>query len=749
MAPETNRQVADPYRLLLVEDNPADADLTEERLHGVADFTYDLRHVVSLGGALEALDHETFDVVLLDLNLPDAVGIDTLRRLRAVGSVGAIVVLSGLTDEDLRRQTLREGAEDFLDKDEARFLARSILYAFERHRAHLRDQQLRWLVASNPDAVVVTDLKGVVHYANDAAVELFGRPSGELLGAPFGFPVDSTTWREIDIRRPGDSVVGEIRAARFEWAGKPAILATVRDVTKRREAEVALQRQTGILRSILDSMGDGVAVVDETGRYLLFNPAGEQILQLDRTGVAAEEWTERYDFYLPDGVTPYPRSDLPVARARRGQAVDECEVVVAHDKLSDPIRMNISARSLRNGVHGRGVVIVFRDVTERARLEESLRQSQKMEAVGRLAGGVAHDFNNMLTIITGYSELLLERTPVDDEARELLQEIRDAGERSAVLTRQLLLFSRRQVAVLQVLELNELIDETGRMLRRLIGEDVTLEVRLGATADRVQADAGQLQQLLVNLAVNARDAMPEGGLLSIETADVEAAASASDRLSDLPPGDYVRLTVTDTGCGMSPQVKARVFEPFFTTKEAGKGTGLGLAVVQRVVENMGGRLEVESEVDAGTQFVVYLPLSMAQPRPHGSTEEESLLPGTETLLLVEDESGLRALVCRVLGGCGYTVLEAATGEEALAVAEAHRGPIHLVLTDVVMPGLGGRRLGEMILERRPEARVLYMSGHTEDAVVRSGVLHEEVPFLQKPFRPATLTRKIREVIDAG
>jgi CheY-like chemotaxis protein len=371
-----------------------------------------------------------------------------------------------------------------------------------------------------------------------------------------------------------------------------------------------------------------------------------------------------------------------------------------------------------------------------------------MEAVGRLAGGVAHDFNNLLTVIQGHSELLLARLPADDPTRKEIDQIRKAGERAAGLTRQLLAFSRRQVLQARVLDLNEVAVDMEKMMHRLIGEDIELITRLGPEMPHVKADPGQLEQVIMNLAVNARDAMPDGGRLILETADTLLDEGFCRDHPPTRPGRYVMLALTDTGTGMTPETRAHLFEPFFTTKEKGKGTGLGLATVYGIVKQSGGYIWAESEPGKGSTFRIYLPPVDAPARSHEPRGgAPATIEGSETILLVEDEPVVRQLARRILEMNGYTVLEAGDVGDARRLCATHPGPIQLLLTDVVMPVMSGRGLADALSGLRPGMRVLYMSGYTDDAVMRHGIQAEGVPFLQKPFTPQGLAAKVREVLD--
>jgi signal transduction histidine kinase/DNA-binding response OmpR family regulator len=413
--------------------------------------------------------------------------------------------------------------------------------------------------------------------------------------------------------------------------------------------------------------------------------------------------------------------------------------------------VRVSGRAVSDGKKGRTFELFAEDVTERRALEQQLRQSQKMEAVGRLAGGVAHDFNNLLMVISGYSEFLLDRLGPDPALRGPAQEIASAAVRATSLTRQLLAFSRKQMLAPKILDLNSVVTENLKMLNRMIGEDIELMMVPAADLGTVRADAGQIEQVIMNLAVNARDAMPAGGKLTIETSNVSLDEDYARFHAPLRPGNYVMLAISDTGAGMDSETQSHIFEPFFTTKGP-KGTGLGLSTVYGIVKQSGGYIWVYSEAGKGTTFKVYLPrvadtveapAQVAIPAESTATE-----PGTETVLLVEDETNLRYLARQFLEKQGYRVVEAADGAAAMQIAVAHEGMIHLLLTDVIMPGMNGRELAQRISEIRPNVKVLYMSGYTENVIGSNGTLDAGVRLLQKPFTLRDLKSKVREVLDS-
>jgi PAS domain S-box-containing protein len=469
----------------------------------------------------------------------------------------------------------------------------------------------------------------------------------------------------------------------------------------------------------------------------------------DILGYTVDQWFKEPDFW-PSHIHPEDRARVVTARRQATygghEGVVEYRMVGADGRivwLSDV--MHLFRDPEGRAQYLRGVMI---DITSRKQLEEQFRQSQKMEAVGRLAGGVAHDFNNLLTIILGYCQLALDQLRPDDTLRRPVGEIQKAGERAAALTRRLLAFSRRQALDPQVLDLNSVVVNTEKMLRRLIGEDIDLIISEGPALGSVKADPTQIEQVLMNLAVNARDAMPRGGKLIIGTADVELDQAYARNHIAVRPGPYVMLAVSDTGTGMDPVTVSHIFEPFFTTKEQGKGTGLGLATVFGIVKQSGGNIWVYSEPGHGTTFKIYLP-RVEEVAVASQLAVPTAPPprGTETILLVEDDDGVRSLVRGVLQTAGYKVLEASRPVEALVTCQTYTGPIHLLFTDVVMPQMSGRDLAERLKLLSPETKVLYMSGFTGEAIVHHGVLERGVSFIQKPSTPDLLVRKVREVLD--
>ena len=509
-----------------------------------------------------------------------------------------------------------------------------------------------------------------------------------------------------------------------------------------------------LLEQVLDTLPVGVWVLERDGRIMFGNPAGRAIWGGARyTGI--EGFGEYRGWWAETGEAIAPEEWAAARAILKGEtSLNEVVHIEAFDGVQKTILNSaVPLRSLDGAILG--AILVHQDISDQRaaqealrRSEEQLRQAQKMEAVGRLAGGVAHDFNNLLTGILSYADLVLQELHADEPIRADLEQIRHAGERAAALTRQLLAFSRRQVLQPRVLSLNTSVAELEPMLRRLLGADVTLETALDPALGYVLADPGQLEQVLVNLVVNARDAMPNGGRVTVATANLQLQAADDARGNGVRPGAYVTLSVSDTGVGMDVPTQARIFEPFFTTKGAGKGTGLGLSTVYGIVEQSGGHIAVESAPGRGATFTIFLPRHVGAAANDGAREDRRGLPsGTETLLLVEDEAAVRGSVRRLLERQGYTVVEARHGADALRIVESGEWPIDLVLTDLVMPEMGGRELVERLRARQPALKVLYMSGYTERAVTVDGVMPPDTGFVEKPFTIEQLARRTREILD--
>jgi len=579
--------------------------------------------------------------------------------------------------------------------------------------------------------------------------ELERRGEVELIGAP------SIDWLGVPLRigdRPLGVLVAQtytpgVRYGETEKQILQFVSTQVAMAIERKRAEEQLLASERKYRLLFETSPEAMLVYDfETLRILAVNQAA-----VARYGYSEQEFLA---LTIRDIRPAQDQARLEEELKARPDEGAERTGIRHRTKDGRVLEVDLVARPIEFAGR-RARLVLAREVTAQRTLEEQLRQSQKMEAVGQLAGGIAHDFNNLLTAILGSTQLLLQATPPDDPRHEDAVEIKNAGVRAAELTRQLLAFSRRQVLAPKVLGLNAVVAYMQKMLRRLLGEDIELSVTLAPEAGSVNADPGQLEQVLLNLAVNARDAMPTGGRLNIETIRVTSASELAERRHRLPPGDYACLAVTDTGSGMDEATQAHLFEPFFTTKEVGRGTGLGLATVYGIVKQSGGYIWVYSEVGHGTTVKVYLPRvpadevapSLSAPAPAPAAEPSEARGGPETVLLVEDAAPVRSLARRSLEARGYTVLDAADGATALDLAARHRGGIDVLVTDVVMPGMSGRELAERLAPERPRMKVLYTSGYTDDAMVRQGVLTAGVAFLQKPFVPETLARKVREVLD--
>ena len=624
------------------------------------------------------------------------------------------------------------------------------------------------------DCIVAMDHTGRISDFNPAAERTFGYTREQAVGrsmAELIIPPDMRSahsaglarylasgeprliGRRVEMtamRADGSVFPVELTIARNPDSSPPMFTGFLRDITDRKRTEQQLRGTLSLLSATLDATADGILVVDLEGRILSFNQKFATMWSIPQAVLDARDDDQAIGFVLSQLKDP----DAFVAKVRELYSMPDAESVDVLEFKDGRVFERLSQPQRIDGASV-GRVWSFRDVSESRRAEKALsesegnlRQSQKMDAIGRLAGGVAHDFNNLLTVILGYSEQLREQIRGHDQQQRAVGEIHHAAEQAAALTGQLLAFSRKQMLEPRELDLNAVVDSTSRMLRRLIGEDITIDLKLDPELGLVRADEGQLQQVVLNLAINARDAMPRGGKLTLATSNTELGDAEPQRHLPLPAGRYVTLTVTDTGVGMDADTAARIFEPFFTTKPHGRGTGLGLSTVYGIVKQSGGHVWVNTAPGHGSAFKVHLP------RLEGAAAE-ALAPvpvatdaGEESVLLVEDETMVRNLVRQMLVSRGYDVLVAGTGEEALDLLAQRRERIHLMVTDVVMPGIGGPELAARLATHHPEMRVLYISGHTDDGVLRHGVREGATAFLQKPFTLEALARKVREVLDA-
>ena len=618
------------------------------------------------------------------------------------------------------------------------------------------EEQYRVVAETANDAFVTIGSDSEVRFVNAAAERIFGYSRTEMLGQDLTMLMPEylrhlhkaglnrylqtgkkhMNWESVEVtglHKSGTEIPLEVSFGECIASGERTFTGIVRDITERKKAEERFQKAFNANPEPIT-----IATVAE-GRYIDVN---ESFLRV--TGYEREEVIGRTSLELKFWEPPDDRARFLEILKKQGSVRG---LEIAFLTKSGERRTGLNSAEVIEIAGQKCIIAIFRDFTEQKFLERQLRQAQKMEAVGQLAGGIAHDFNNLLGVIIGWSEVFEEQLGQNDPLRPKAEQIRKAGQSAAALTRQLLAFSRKQVLEPEVLDLNTVVADTLEMLQRLIGENIELVTIPAPELGRVKADQGQIEQVIMNLAVNARDAMPQGGKLTITIANAKMDDVSIRQHPGAVPGSYAMLALSDTGCGMDHETQARIFEPFFTTKELGKGTGLGLSTVYGIVKQSGGYISVYSELGRGTTFKIYLPRieqSLTQGIPNRNSKEAAR--GWETVLLAEDSPPLRELTREVLEAKGYTVLEAANGADAIQVAEQYGKPIHLLLTDVVMPGMDGSKLAERMGHSYPGIKVLYMSGYTDDAIVHHGVLDSGVALLQKPFTRESLTRKVRDVL---
>ena len=622
------------------------------------------------------------------------------------------------------------------------------------------EHQYRSLVEQSCDPIYVLEQGSMrLVLVNPAWERLLGYSSAEALSSDFGLlsivapesrplilervaqrsralPLDPI-YEFRAVTRDGRNLDLEASDTEIVWRGVQAVQGMYRDISANKEAE----RRLRLSDRILQRVGALVMAADSTGRVSYAGPSAEEMLGYEPAQLLGDGW---WNLVHSD-----PEERQRQRELRAGIARGEIPLPKAPYEQLLQHRDGTSRWILWQDTLGpEGLVFgVGQDITERKRLEGQLRQAQKMEAVGRLAGGIAHDFNNLLTAIKGYSELILDSLSYADPLRKEMEEISKAGDRAANLTRQLLAFSRKQVLRPMMLDLNAVVADISKLIQRLIGEDIELVSSLQPGLGCVKADAGQIEQVILNLALNARDAMPHGGKLSIRTSDITLDKTEARKRTGMRPGRYVRLTLSDTGSGMDSQTLAHLFEPFFTTKEVGSGTGLGLSTAYGIIKQSGGYIYAVSEVGRGSTFEIYLPFVEGTPDVEFAPAHAAVqASGRETILLVEQEDLVRSLSQKILRVRGYTVLAAADGPEALAIAGLHPGPVHLLITDDVMPGMDGRELAQALGAVRPEMKILYLSARCDDLPVLNGGQNPAAASLAKPFSPLALVHKVREVL---
>ncbi|HEY7635009.1 MAG TPA: response regulator [Gemmatimonadales bacterium] len=761
----------DQLRILIVEDVPMDAELVEYELER-ARIGFTARRVDTRENFLRALEEFHPDLILSDYTLPRFDGMSALALARQRAPTTPFLIVTGSINEETAVQCMKAGATDYLLKSNLARIGPAIEGALAREESRRETARAEGALRrseANLRAIFNNSLQCFVLIGRDGTIQALNRTAREWALRLLGHGVEEgqriedflpdwtasfhaalggeTLTREVCVRG-ADGVerwFETVHAPVVDEAGRViGVCLNARDVTSRNRAEQALRESEERYRDLFDNASDLVCATAPDGTFLYVNRAWQD--SIGQTG-AQLDGHQLAEFVHESSREQY---DEIIARVLRGETVAGVELdLVATTGVTITVEGNLSC-TFKDGEPAL-LRAIYRDVTERKRVEEQLRRAERMQAAGRLAGGMAHEVNNMMTGVIGFSEFLLRSFSPDDPRRAEVEEIIKAGSRAADVTRQLLAFTRQQFRRPELLQVNDVIADLEKMLRRLLGEDHVLEFTLCPEAGVIRADRSQMEQVLVNLVLNARDALSRPGRVTISTATVYLGQEYAQRHAEvrLSPGTYVLLSVTDTGCGMDREVQARIFEPFFTTKPVGQGTGLGLSTVYGIIKQSDGFVWAYSELEQGTTFKIYLP--QAGPGRTGERmEARTGAPrgGTETILLVEDEPMVRGLAGRGLREYGYRVLEAADGDEALGVIADSGQTIDLVISDLVMPVMGGRELGHKLAELDPSMPVLFMSGYTGDDVLRRGLLEPGAPFQSKPFTAEGLARRAREMLDA-
>jgi PAS domain S-box-containing protein len=755
-------------RVLVVNENPDDFGFLLNLFFQIPNRSYQTDNVSTAQEGLEALRRQEHDVILVDFKPGSDFGFDFLRQaIQKEKSQVPIIILSGLEGHDLDLESMNLGAADFLNKNklDPDILERSIRYALERKKTEKALQRLATIVESSEDAIYSTTLDGVILSWNPGAQHLYGYTPEEIGGRDLSLlmaPDREIVFRQIlqtvknekgvsnfgtvHRTRNGDDLYVTVTVSPIKDSTGQVGLASIiaRDVTiQRKVEEVQVQ-----LASILQQTTDAVIGVDLDGNIYQWN-RGAQIM----FGYEFEEIVgQPVSLLSPEALREDAEKNTRIILG--GQIIADFETFHVK-KNGETFQVSITLSPLHNS-RGKifGASVIIRDISQRKKAEElqkkheeQMRLTQKMDAIGRLAGGVAHDFNNLLTVIGGNADFLMSNLKKDGPQWEELEEIKNAVRHGAALTKQLLVFGKKQVSQPQPVNLNDLSVEMNKMLKRVINETIHLSILQGLKLRSIMIDPGLMQQVILNLVLNACDAMPKGGELILETGNIPKEELELEHHPSLPAGDYVRLNVTDSGSGMDLETQKHIFEPFFTTK-TDKGTGLGLATVYGIVTNWSGHLFVHSRPDMGSTFTIYFPALPEQAINGAKPKQIALIPhGVETLLVVEDEDPLRKIFVRTMRTYGYKILEAANGQEALKIAGNHPERIHLLMTDVMMPKMNGKELADEIKKSRPKTKILFISGYAREVLTQQGYLESGIHLIQKPFELDDLAMEIRKILD--